>query len=197
MKSIVLKNIAFVILVAATVVSCSKQDSALDPVSNLDVHEEELITTVSLLITNSTGFAKTFSYKVENGVGSAMPIAPVVDDIVLDANTEYYITIDILNESVDPTEDVTEEIVAESNDHLFFFESKPSGGNNGEIVFLNGNKDNNGEPFNRTGIINTKGSGQGELIVTLKHKPVNKNAITPDAAGGETDAVAVFPVSLN
>lgn len=198
MKSIIMKNIAFVILVAATIMSCSKADN--NDLENPVVHEEELITTVRLIISNPSGFNQTFDYKVDNGIGSADPSLPEVDDIILDANTTYNVEVKVLNEAETPVEDITEEVIAESASHLFLFASQPTAGP-GAILFSNGSLDSNGEPFNQriefeTQSVTNTGTTNGTLTVTLKHEPTNKAAINPDNAGGETDAVAIFPVKL-
>lgn len=173
--------------------ACKKDKNPI--IENPTVHEEELITTVRLVITNSSGFNKTFNYKVDNGIGSANPATPVIDDVILSANTNYNVEVQVWNESETPAENITEEVKSESDEHLFLFQSTPSSGN-GSVTFSNGSQDGSGKPFNQTIEFSTNNAGNGSLTVTLKHQPTNKDAATPDAAGGETDAQAIFPVVL-
>lgn len=189
------RNILIALFTSVVLFSaCSKSDD--DIIENPGVNEEELITTVNLIITNNSGFNQTFTYKVDNGIGSSDPTPPVIDDVMLDANTIYNVELQILNEAESPAENVTEEILEENLAHLFLFESAPASGA-GSITFSNGNTDDNGEPLNQTLIFTTDAAGDGQLTVTLKHEPVDKNATTPASAGGETDAQAIFPVKLN
>lgn len=193
-----MKNIISVlllgVLVAISVTSCTKKNKNL--VVNPTPQEQELITTIKLVVTNSTGFNKTFSYKVDNGFNSTTPAIPVIDDVVLAPNTTYNVSVEVWNEAENPTEDITAEVKAENTEHLFVLESAPASGV-GSISFTNGSKDDNGQPLNQTIDFTTGAAGNGTLTVTLKHEPTDKNATTADAAGGETDAKAIFPVKLS
>lgn len=172
-----------------SITACNK-----DKVDNPQPVEQELITTLRLNVTDSTGFNQSFSYKVENGFEDGTGTI-TVDTLRLAPQKSYNVTITVLNEKKTPAEDVTAEIIQERNKHLFFFSSNPASGN-GSIQFSNGNKDDNNAPFNQTLRFSTGLTGTGALTVTLKHEPTNKNATTATAAGGETDAEAVFPVIL-
>ncbi|MEZ5015885.1 MAG: hypothetical protein R2800_02460 [Flavipsychrobacter sp.] len=193
-----MKNIFRVLLlgalVAVSVTSCTKKNENL--VVNPTPQEQELITTIKLVVTNSAGFNKTFSYKVDNGFNSTTPATPVIDDVVLAPNTTYNVSVEVWNEAENPVEDITTEVKAENTEHLFVLESAPANGA-GSISFTNGSKDDNGNPLNQTIDFTTGAAGNGVLTVTLKHEPTDKNAANADAAGGETDAKAIFPVKLN
>jgi hypothetical protein len=154
--------------------------------------EQELVTTVKLIVTNSSGFNKTFTYKVENGFGSTTPGTVTKDEVILEPNKEYNLEVQLLNEKKTPVENITEEVISENNDHLFIYQATPAG----LLTFTNGSKDAANNPFNQRLTLTTTNAGSGELTVTLKHNPTNKNATTPDAAGGETDAEANFTVKV-
>lgn len=186
----IVKQITGVLLTAVLFTACSK-----DKVDTPEPEEQELITTMRLVVTNSTGFNKTFNYKVDNGFTSSQIGNVEIDDIVLAANTDYNVEVQVLNESVAPPENITEEVKEESNDHLFFYESKPSQGA-GSLVFSNGSKDADGQPFNQTIIFSTGDIGTGQLILALKHLPTNKSGQTQAEVGGETDAQAIYPVRI-
>lgn len=173
------------------VASCKKDD---DIVTNPEPVEQELITRVTVNIT-ATGFDQSFSYSVENGFGGTTPGTINIDTIKLDTNKQYNVSVSVWNDKEQPAEDVTEEVKEENLEHLFVWESNPSTGA-GSLSFSNGNKDDNGEALNVSGTISTGAIGNGSLTVTLKHEPTNKAATTAGAAGGETDAEAIFPVSL-
>lgn len=173
--------------------ACKKEKDPL--IENPDPVEEELITTVRLIVKNSTGFNKTFNYKVENGFNSASQGTLTVDDIVLSPNMEYDVTIEVWNEAETPAENITDEVIAENVDHLFVLVSSPATGA-GAISVKDGSKDDNGNPLNQKLKFVTGMAGNGTLTITLKHEPTNKNAVAPDTAGGETDAEAKFDVKL-
>lgn len=174
------------------VASCKKDD---DIIANPEPVEQELITRVTVKITGSGGFDQSFSYSVENGFGGTTPGSINIDTIKLDTNQQYNVAVEVWNDKEQPAEDVTEEVKEENTEHLFVWESTPASGS-GSISFTNGSKDDNGDALNQTGSIATGSIGNGSLTITLKHEPTNKAANTASAAGGETDAEAIFPVSL-
>ncbi len=190
MKNYNVKSIVITIAVTIFFSACKK-----DKVETPAPVEQELITTLKLIVTNNEGFNKTFTYKIENGFGSTSQGSIVKDDVVLDAGKTYDVEVQLLNEKKSPAEDVTEEVKEENTAHLFLYESTPVSGS-GSLTFSEGNKDNNGSPFNQKIKCAAGGAGNGSLTVTLKHEPANKAASKPDDAGGETDVEAVFTVKL-
>ena len=162
--------------------SCSKDD-------DVDPNEEELITTlkVSLLAAGSTT-PEVFTFKDIDGPAGNPPTQ--FDSIRIDANKSYTATLQFLNESVSPAEDITVEIAAEADDHQVYF--TPAGVS---ITPSNLNTDSGGLPL---GIISTWTVGapaKGSLAITLKHKPGVKAAGDP-ISKGETDVEVVFGVRL-
>jgi hypothetical protein len=98
----------------------------------------------------------------------------------------------ILNETKTPAENITEEVISESADHLFIYESNPAE----LLTFSNGSKDAANIPFNQRIVFTSGAAGNGELLVTLKHLPTNKAATKAADAGGETDVEASFVVKV-
>lgn len=189
-KYSIIKLTALTLIMTGTLAACRKDDA----VENPEPVEQELITTMKLVVTNSAGFNKSFVYKVENGFGNGQSITQI-DNIELAPATAYDVEILMLNEKETPAEDITEEVKAESQDHLFLYQSAPATGA-GSVGVSDGNLDADGKAFNQKVKFTTGGAGNGTLTITLKHEPVDKAATTPDAAGGETDAEAVFPVKI-
>jgi len=187
MKKIFLFNTAILISVF-TFFSCSKKS---DPVPQ----EQELITTLQVLVTDSNGVEKTFQYKVINGFGSDSSVVEI-DTIKLKANTTYAVVVKLLNEKASPIEDITQEVIAENTKHLFLYNSTPSTGA-GAIQSFDGNKDDANLPFNQTIKWLTDQAGQGNMGVYLIHLPTVKNGTTLEAVGGTTDVEALFPVVLS
>jgi len=176
------------ITLGVTMSACKKEDSP-KPV------EQELITTMRLLVTDSMGFNATFTYKVENGFGGTTQGTVRIDTVKLAPGKNYFVTTELYNEKVSPAENITTEVIAESNEHLFLYQSTPSMGA-GSLTFFNGSVDSNGKPFCQTIALTTGAAGNGQLQVNLMHAPTDKNGTTPNASGGETDAEAIFPVRI-
>jgi hypothetical protein len=178
MKNI--QKIALGLLASTVIFAACKKDSI---VANPKPVEQELITTVRLVVKNETlGFSKTFNYKVDNGFNSSDPGGRVIDNVVLAANTTYKVEVFVLDESKTPAEDITNEVKEESHHHLFVFESKPTSGA-GSIGFKNGSKDEDGHNFNQSIEFITGETGSGAITVTLKHEPTDKNRIWLDFCG--------------
>lgn len=187
MKKLFLFSTAILISVF-TFISCSKKS---DPVPQ----EQELITTLQLFVTDSNGVEKIFQYKVINGFGSDSSVVEI-DTIKLKANTTYSVVTKLLNEKVNPIEDVTQEVITENTKHLFLYNSIPATGA-GSIQSFDGNKDDANLPFNQTIKWKTDLAGQGNMGVYLIHLPAVKNGITLEAVGGTTDVEAIFPVVIS
>ena len=155
--------------------------------------EEELITTVNLTLTSANGDVSTFTWQDLDGDGGGM--APVVDIITLDANQTYTASIELLNESETPAEDITEEVRDEDEEHQFFFESTTAG-----LSVAYADADDEGNPL---GLINTVTTGDvnsGLLLITLRHRPIKGADGVMDGditnAEGSTDIAAEFTVNV-
>ena len=145
-------------------------------------NEEELITTVNVALSSPTD-AVTLNFRDLDGDGGD---DGVVTGGTLDANTSYSFTTTFLNESETPTEDITEEVREEGDEHYVIYES-------GSLSFdvMRSDVDSDGNPIGLTGTITTGAAGTGELQVVLRHEPTK----TPDGAtGGETDIDVSFPI---
>ena len=109
-----LKVISGFLFVALLSFSCEKDDPVIP-------NEEELITTLNYqLMPESGGDTVVLSFKDIDGDGGN---APVIANGVLKANTTYAGTLTLLNESVSPADNITEEVEEEGDEHQFFFEA--------------------------------------------------------------------------
>lgn len=190
MKNNIIKYATIATLAAVSFTSCKK-----DKVATPTPVEQELITTVKLVVTDGAGFNKTFVYKVENGFGSTSQGTITKDSVLLTPNKTYNVEVQLLNEKTSPATDETVEVKNENTEHLFMYQSSPASGA-GSVAFRDGSKDDKGAAFNQAGKLKTDVAGNGTLTITLKHQPTNKAATTPDDAGGETDVEAIFNVKL-
>jgi hypothetical protein len=188
MKKSTFKIGIFALAFSAFLSSCKKDDAPKPD-------EQELITTVKIQLTEEMSSAtQTYIYKVENGFGGTGGTI-MIDTMKLKPSANYNAVITVLNEKKSPAEDVTKEIIEESDKHLFLLISNPATGN-GSVVASNGNKDKAGNPLNQTFKLSTSTAGKGNFQVILLHEPTNKSGTTTATAGGETDLDATFPVVL-
>ena len=157
------------------------------------VNEEELITTLSYTLTPvGGGTTVVLSFKDLDGDGGN---APVITGGTLVAGVTYTGSLNLLNESENPAESITEEIEAEDEEHQFFFEVT---GANAIIGYAD--QDADGNPVGLATTLTTGAASTGTLKVTLRHEP-NKSASGVKEglianAGGETDIEVSFPITV-
>ena len=95
--------------------SCDNDDTP-DP-----VNEEEVITTLIATLTPAGGgTAVVMTYQDLDGDGPNAPTVNVSGNLM--GNTTYNGAIQVLNETESPAENITLEVLEESDEHQFFFE---------------------------------------------------------------------------
>ncbi len=175
-----------IFLVLLTAHACKK-----DPVIP---NQEELITTLIYTLTpKGGGQAVTLSFRDTDGEGG---VAPVIETDTLMAETTYSGSLELLNESVTPVINITQEIENEAQDHQFFFGTSTLA----PVLITYADTDDSGFPVGLTTSATTSTPGNGQLTIRLVHKP-DKNALwvsvgDPSNAGGETDIEVTFPVVI-
>lgn len=160
---------------------------------NPPVNEEEVITTLRATFTPSAGgTTAVLQFRDIDGAGGN---AAVITTDTLSANTDYNVSIEVLNESVTPVDTITHEIEEENEAHQFFFQ--PAAGLN--LTFTYADTDDSGH--HPIGLLSTAQAGvasSGDLIITLRHEPDKHGAGVEDGditnAGGETDIQVTFDV---
>ena len=181
-----MKNLKFLtaaLFVSSLFIGCSKDD-APEP-----VNEEEVITTLTVkLVPNDGGTAITLQTRDLDGDG---PNEPVITTGDLATGVTYSGSIVLLNETVDPAEDITEEVEEESVEHQFFYTAT-----GGLDVTTNGeNLDSEGNKLGTEFTLVAGAVSSGTLTFTLRHEPTKPNTGLNDA-DGETDISATFDVSV-
>jgi hypothetical protein len=185
-----MKNIFFLLLAVVILVSC-KKDKPDPPISTPPpVNEEEVITSAVLTFTNQvTQEVVVWSVSDPDGDGGNAPIFSVSP---LAANSVYNLEIEFFNETENPIENLTDEILEEGVEHQIFYQVEQSF----NVTFFYDDVDNNGQPIGLKCIVTTGDAGVGALTVTLIHEPekdadgVSGGYITN--AGGETDFEVTF-----
>ena len=181
------------------VVSCTDDEPTPDPVDG-----EEVINRVLLTFTpDGGGDAVTATWFDADGDGTG---SPTIDNIQLAEGVTYQLGITLTNTLASPEEDVTAEILAEDNEHQFFFGftdgifSDPTGDGNidnrDDAVNYN-DEDENGLPvgLSTTWTAGAHTESAGQFRVILKHQPDEKSA-TSDSNTGGTDIDITFPLNI-
>lgn len=172
------------VLLGATVFFSACQSDDPQP-----VNEEELITTVKIVLTPTEGEALELKFVDLDGDGSGVPV--VTPEVAqLSAGLSYAASITFLNESGTTPENITAEIEEESNDHLICFEVTAT-----DIAVGYNDEDGNGKPI---GLSTTWTAGEsgtaGNIKVVLRHQPGSKTGECPGS--GDTDVEVVFPIQV-
>ncbi|TMM31418.1 type 1 periplasmic binding fold superfamily protein [Polaribacter aestuariivivens] len=150
-------------------------------------HEEELITTVIYTLTDGNNTVTLQWEDLDGDTGNA----PVITDGILSANTTYTGSIQLLNKTETPAEDITVEVKTEGDEHEFFYSSSVSG-----VTINKTDVDGNDNPLGIKTTLTTGNTGTGSLTIVLKHEPTKPNNGTADNAGGSTDLEVTFNISV-
>jgi hypothetical protein len=171
-------------------------------------NENEVITTVILKFTPTSGTAVTATFNDADGDGG---MAPTIDPVNLSAGN-YTLSVQFQNRLVSPPEEITEEVNGEHDVHLLLFTGTAVVGpattnTTGPLMQSYADMDGNGLPIGLSNNI-VASAGTGQLTVTLRHMPPEeppvKSASTVmevktggfDAIGGSTDAQVNFVVTV-
>jgi len=179
------------VLVLASIILLATSCSDDDPIV---VNEEELITTVEVTLTPEDGSTDITLKSVDlDGDGPDAPVVSISGNLT--ANTTYTGSTVVLNETENPAENITEEVLEEGVDHQFFYTF-----NNGLASTTYTDTDVNGDPIGITFTLTTTDAGSESLTVTLIHEP-NKDGegvVSGDItnANGETDAEVTFALTI-
>lgn len=186
-----MKNLQFIKLaiIATTLLSsCSNNES-----HSHNTNEEELITSVITTLT-ADNQTITLTSKDLDGNGPNAPVVTVSGDLTV--NTNYTGSIKILNESVNPAVDISNEIKEEGLEHQIFYQAPASIG-----AFSYTDVDTQGNPIGLSFTLRTAASPtDGSIVIVLRHLP-NKSASgvaggTITNAGGSTDASVTYNVKV-
>jgi hypothetical protein len=184
-----MKNLKFLVkAIFATLlfVACSNDDdNTPEP-----VNEEEVITTLTVTLAPTDGGTPiTLQTRDLDGDGPNAPVINVSGDFV--TGVTYDGSIVLLNETVNPPEDITEEVEEEDEDHQFFYTI----GSGLDVTTAYDSFDDDGNPLGTKFTLTTGAASSGALTFTLRHEPTKPNTGLDDA-GGETDIIATFNVTV-
>ena len=179
-----MKTGAFYALLTLAMLGCSDDDTTPEV-----INDEELITTVILTLTPDSGDQVVLTTIDLDGDGPDEPVTTVVGSF--SENTQYQGAVQFLNETEDPAEDITQEVIEEADEHQVFYTI--SEGLNIQTTYED--QDSQGNPLGVQITLSTGTASEGSLTVILRHEPVKPNDGL-DSAGGETDISTSFEVSI-
>ena len=179
-----MKTSAFYALLTLAMLGCSDDDTTPEI-----INEDELITTVILTLTPDSGDQVVLTTIDLDGDGPDEPVTTVVGNF--SENTQYQGAVQFLNETEDPAEDITQEVIEEADEHQVFYTI--SEGLNIQTTYED--QDSQGNPLGVQITLSTGTASEGSLTVTLRHEPVKPNDGL-ESAGGETDISTSFDVSI-
>ena len=179
-----MKTSAFYALLTLAMLGCSDDDTTPEI-----INEDELITTVILTLTPDSGDQVVLTTIDLDGDGPDEPVTTVVGN--LSENTQYQGAVQFLNDTEDPAEDITQEVIEEADEHQVFYTI--SEGLNIQTTYED--QDSQGIPLGVQITLSTGAASEGSLSVTLRHEPVKPNDGL-DSAGGETDIATSFDVTI-
>jgi hypothetical protein len=160
--------ISFVLITSLSIIGCKKDDAV--PSNPADPNESELITTVKLIFADSAGIEpnRIFSFSDPDGDGGNAPT--VFDTIQLNSFKTYNVSILLLDESKSPADTISNEVLAEADDHMFFFF------HNGSLITTTYvDVDSNGLGIGLQTKWVTSNASNGTSKVVLKHQPGTKD----------------------
>ncbi len=191
MKKIVIYiNASIILFVCIALFSCHKGNDP-KPEDPQKPNEEELITTVKLILTEQiSGDVSVFKFTDIDGPGG---ISATKETIVLDANKIYNGKIILLDQTKYPVDSISYEVNEESEDHQFFFTVSSA-----DLSVAYTDYDDHGVPLGLFPDLTTGNAGNGKLKIILKHQPgIKPTSGIGDSTVGETDVEVSFKVIIN
>jgi hypothetical protein len=173
------------------VVSCDNDDDAPPP----PINEEEVITTMKVTLAPQGGGSPVFLQTRDlDGDGPDAPVVTVSGP--LEAGKVYNGSIEVLNETESPAEDITDEIEEEDDEHQFFFLV----GGALDLTTDYSDQDGDGNPIGLAFTATAGAASNGIFTVVLRHEPDKDAAGVSDGeianAGGETDIEQDFSLEI-
>jgi hypothetical protein len=189
-----IKSIFTILMLSLIVFACKKDDKTPTPSDMGNTpppNEEELITTVVLTFTDTTGLVAPFTVTFADPDGDGGNAPTIHEEIHLDSNKYYNVTIQFLDESKTPAEDITAVVEAEGDEHIICY--TPAGPASLNIV----RTDSDGTfeiglaSFWSTGSSSMTGN---TVTVVLKHQPDVKDG---SCSPGDTDVEVIFDFHIH
>lgn len=185
------------LLLGVAVAACNKEDDYTPPAqqtSNTTTpgsNNPERITRMVVLFTDSAQPAsQVLVTYVDTSLSDTVTPPLHTDTIRLDANRTYFLDILYFNDGANPVDTVSNEIMAEANDHQVFFHFNM-------LTAISGYRDLDSQsppqPLGLRSFWHTGSPGSGGAAIILKHQPGTK---TGNEASGQLDFEARMPMII-
>lgn len=196
MKNLKISSLLLLALISFS--SCSDDEGTPEL-----INEEEVITTVTVTLKSNFGNGEEIilTSRDLDGEGPDAPVISVTGGN-LHSGIEYTGTVVLENETVSPAEVINEEIIAEADEHQFFYQigsglDATVSYDDTENQYLNNGSLN---PVGLSFTLTAGAASTGQFTVTLRHEP-NKDAAGVSEgnltnAGGETDVAQTFNLTI-
>lgn len=196
------KNLVLVNAIAIVLMACEKDNAIVAPPAE---HAEEVITDITLTFTNVHDVSDVVTATAKDPDGEGSEELKTLNQINLDANKTYTLTIEAWNKLEHPAVNISEEIEEEGDEHQIFYAfsndifSSPTGNGNIDNATdpINYNdKDKNGLPLGLSTNWITGSTVSGKIFkIRLQHQPDIKSA-TSGANNGDTDFNIDFVLNI-
>ncbi|MCC6280244.1 MAG: hypothetical protein IT262_06585 [Saprospiraceae bacterium] len=178
-SKIALRTLLFSLLATGLMIGgCKKDEETV----------QENITRVQVHLTGANGFDQEFEWSDPDG-GDASNATVETIVIPASAGTNIHCHLHVYDDTKTPVEDLTEEIEAESDVHLFVF--NVTGANIGVAY---DDTDSNGKKVGIESLWTKGAASTGSINIKLYHEPTDKDNLS--APGGEVDFDVDFPVTV-
>ena len=189
MKKII--QIAFEALIVVALCSGCKKDENLvitpPPVEN----ESEVMTTFKLTFVDSEGISPMVTAEYRDPDRDGGNSAVRFDTIKLLSNKTYLVEVLILDETKNPVDTTSKEVLKEANDHLFFYTH--SGVNETITIIDRDTHASTPLPIGLQTKWKTMAASTGTTSIVLRHQPGVKDGMY---APGETDIDLTFSTKI-
>ncbi len=173
------------LLIALVVIACNNDDDNTPDI----VNEEELITSVVVTLVNGPDTVVLSSRDLD-GDGPNDPEVTVSGN--LQNNVSYDGSVQFLNETESPVDNITLEVIEEADEHQVFF--IPGSGLIVTPEYVDTDAD--GNPLGTQFTLATGDASDGTFNITLRHEPTKPNDGSLSDAGGETDISVTFDLTV-
>jgi hypothetical protein len=205
----IITSVILLTMLATTATSCKKEKKT-EPTPEQPAppaNEAELITTVKLILTDTTTSASvTYVFSDLDGAGgnpASFGNSGADSVINITANKVYRASILLLDQTKSPVDTISNEVLNEGADHMFFFNSiAPTGtpystyltGSMTTIKYTDLDANNRGIGLSTLWTAPSMMMAKSPLTIELKHQPGIKDGTY---APGETDIQVGFKLKVN
>jgi hypothetical protein len=183
--------IALIAVVATTVITGCKKDKDEVPTPPPPINESEIMTTFLLTFIDSAGVSPTVTAQYRDPDGDGGNPAAQFDTIKLMPNTTYLASVLILDETKNPADTISNEVLEEANDHLFFY--SPALVNVTVTILDYDTNTPTPLPLGLQTKWRTMAVSAGTVRIELRHQPEVKDGTY---APGETDVDLTFQLEI-